>query len=117
MEKRPIEIPESTFQVPKKRQLCVEFGYGLLIGIWSLKLGISVASGNLPELKFFKPSVRSLVRYAVAASAGLVLAMAFPKFGVAGLAWLAPALLLGSAMGERGGAAFRFGWVGGVSFH
>lgn len=51
-------------------------------------------------------------RYLLAALAGLLLAAAFPKFSVAGFAWIAPALLLGAARGHNGWSAFRIGYVG-----
>lgn len=53
-------------------------------------------------------------RYALAAGAGLLLAAAFPKIGVAGFAWIAPALLLAAAHGRGGFEAFRIGYVGGL---
>ncbi len=49
--------------------------------------------------------------------AGLLLAAAFPKLGIAGLAWVAPGLLLFSAVGQPGKVAFRLGWLGGFAFH
>lgn len=49
--------------------------------------------------------------------AGLLLAAAFPKLGIAGLAWIAPGLLLFSAVGQPGKVAFRLGWLGGFAFH
>lgn len=48
---------------------------------------------------------------------GILLALALPKFGVAGLAWAAPALILVSAMGAAGPAAFRLGFLGGLAHH
>ena len=56
-------------------------------------------------------------RHALAVVAGLLLAAAFPKPGVAGLAWVAPGLLLFSAVGVPGKVAFRLGWLGGLAFH
>lgn len=41
--------------------------------------------------------------------------MAFPSIGIAGFAWVAPALLLASAYGKAGGDAFRIGYVGGLA--
>lgn len=49
--------------------------------------------------------------------AGLLLAAAFPKPGIAGLAWVAPGLLLAAAFGKGRGEAFRIGYVGGLAFH
>lgn len=54
-------------------------------------------------------------RYVPAAGAGLTLAAAFPSVGIAGFAWIAPALLLASAYGKTGGDAFRIGYVGGLA--
>ena len=53
--------------------------------------------------------------YLAAAAAGLVLAAAFPKPGIAGLAWVAPALILLAARGRRGAEAARIGYVAGLS--
>ena len=50
-------------------------------------------------------------RYPLAISAGLLLAAAFPGINIAGLAWVAPALILASAHGKTGGDAFRIGYV------
>lgn len=64
---------------------------------------------KLPALqKFFRS------RYAWAAPAGLTLAAAFPKLGLAGLAWIAPGFILMTALGSRGGEAFRIGYMAGV---
>lgn len=54
-------------------------------------------------------------RYPLAAGAGLVLAAAFPSLGLAGCAWVAPALLLAAAYGKTGGDAFRIGYAGGLA--
>jgi apolipoprotein N-acyltransferase len=54
--------------------------------------------------------------YLVAAFAGLLLAAAFQKIGIAGFAWIAPALLIFSAHKKNSGDAFRAGYVGGISF-
>lgn len=54
-------------------------------------------------------------RYLPAAGAGLLLALAFPSIGIAGFAWIAPALLLAAAYGKSGGDAFRIGYVGGLA--
>ena len=56
-------------------------------------------------------------RHALAVVAGLLLAAAFPKPGVAGLAWVAPGLLLFSAAGQPAKVAFRLGWLGGLAFN
>ena len=59
-------------------------------------------------------SPRSL--YVFALIAGLALAAAFPKMSLAGLAWVAPALMLASAHGKSGGDTFRTGYVAGLAF-
>lgn len=56
-------------------------------------------------------------RYWVAAFAGLLLACAFPTIGFAGLGWVAPAILAGSALGRGGWERFRIGYVGGLVFY
>lgn len=53
--------------------------------------------------------------YLAAAGAGLILAEAFPKNGVPGLAWIAPALILLSARRKRGLDAARVGYVAGLA--
>jgi len=55
-------------------------------------------------------------RYLAAAGAGLLLASAFTKPGVAGSAWIAPALMLACAFGKNSGDSFRIGCVAGLSF-
>jgi apolipoprotein N-acyltransferase len=54
--------------------------------------------------------------YLLAIGAGLLLAAAFPKFGIAGFAWIAPALMLFAAQEKNSGDAFRAGYVGGITF-
>ncbi len=49
--------------------------------------------------------------------AGLLLAAAFPKIGITGLAWIAPALMLASALGRHNGESFRIGYVSGLTFN
>lgn len=56
-------------------------------------------------------------RYLPAAGAGLLLALAFPSIGIAGLAWIAPALLLASAAGRKGWEVFRIGYAGGLVYY
>jgi len=43
--------------------------------------------------------------------------MAFPKFGIAGFAWIAPALILAPALGKRGAETFRIGYVAGLAHY
>jgi apolipoprotein N-acyltransferase len=58
-----------------------------------------------------------LSRYAFAGVAGLLLAFAFPKFSLAGLAWVAPGLMVGAALGRTGWERFRIGYVAGLIFY
>jgi apolipoprotein N-acyltransferase len=53
--------------------------------------------------------------YLLAIGAGLLLTAAFPKIGIAGCAWVAPAILIAAAYGKRGGEAFRVGYVAGLA--
>ncbi len=53
--------------------------------------------------------------YLIAIGAGLLLTAAFPKIGVTGFAWIAPALMLAAAHGKRGADAFRVGYVAGLA--
>jgi len=53
--------------------------------------------------------------YLLAIGAGLLLTAAFPKIGIAGSAWIAPALMIAAAHGKRGGDAFRVGYVAGLA--
>ena len=55
-------------------------------------------------------------RYLAAVGAGFLLASAFTNPGIAGCAWVAPALMLACAYGKSGGDSFRIGWVAGLSF-
>ena len=54
--------------------------------------------------------------YLAAIGAGLLLAVAFPKIGVAGFAWIAPGLMLAIAQGKSRGDAFRIGYVAGLAY-
>jgi apolipoprotein N-acyltransferase len=63
----------------------------------------------------FKPELRT--RYGLAMAVGLLLAMAFPKFSIAGFAWIAPGLLLFGAAGCAPRRAFRLGYVGGMVYY
>jgi apolipoprotein N-acyltransferase len=68
-------------------------------------------------LKKFSPSAFLRGRFPLAMLAGLVLATAFPKIGIAGFAWIAPALILATALGKRGGETFRIGYVAGLAHY
>jgi apolipoprotein N-acyltransferase len=52
--------------------------------------------------------------YLLAIVAGFLFAFAFPKFGIAGFAWVAPALLIFAAHGKNSGDAFRVGYLAGL---
>ena len=82
------------------------------------KLGPSFTDGYSPLAIFKRVLNEFFIRsgYLLAAGAGLLLAAAFPKIGVAGFAWAAPALLLFAAHGKNSGDAFRAGYVGGIVF-
>ena len=54
--------------------------------------------------------------YLIGICSGLLLALAFPKCGFAGFAWVCPALLLFAARGKTGADAFRAGCAGGLAF-
>ena len=56
-------------------------------------------------------------RYPLAILAGLLLAAAFPKIGVAGFAWIAPGLMAAASFGKNGADRFRIGYVGGLVFY
>jgi len=56
-------------------------------------------------------------RYALAILGGLVWTAAFPQVGVAGFAWVAPGLLIASALGSTRGESFRVGYVAGVTHY
>jgi len=55
-------------------------------------------------------------RYPVAALAGLLWALAFAQPGIAGLAWVAPGMLLFTAVGLNPAGAFRTGYVAGLVY-
>ena len=83
------------------------------LGFWSLEL--SPLGGNLRQLKHLWAS--PLPRYPLAILAGLTLAASFPKIGIAGLAWIAPALMLFAAWGKTGWERFRIGYVAGLTHY
>ncbi len=72
-------------------------------------------SANLTPLKNLAAQILLRSRYPLALGAGLLLAAAFPNIGIAGLAWVAPALMLATARGKTGGEAFRIGYVAGLA--
>ena len=82
------------------------------------KLGATFCEGFSPVAvaKSFCTELFWRSGYLVAIIAGLLLALAFPKFSIAGFAWVAPALLLFAARGKSGADAFRAGYLGGITF-
>jgi apolipoprotein N-acyltransferase len=70
----------------------------------------------LATLKSFLNELLVRSGYLPAIGAGLLLTAAFPKIGIAGCAWVAPALLIAAAYGKRGGDAFRVGYVAGLAY-
>jgi apolipoprotein N-acyltransferase len=56
-------------------------------------------------------------RYPLAIVAGLMWTAAFPNIGIAGLAWVAPGLIVASALGTTEGDGFRLGYVAGVTHY
>src|SRR4051794_37847384 len=46
-----------------------------------------------------------------------MLAASFPKIGIAGLAWIAPAMMLVAARGKTGWERFRIGYVAGITHY
>jgi apolipoprotein N-acyltransferase len=56
------------------------------------------------------------IRQLLAIGAGLLLAAAFPRIGIAGFAWIAPGLMLAAALGTSGKESFRLGYIAGLAF-
>ncbi len=56
-------------------------------------------------------------RYVLALLSGLLLAASFPKFSVAGFAWIAPGLILFCGIGKTARQQFWIGYVAGVAHH
>ncbi len=75
---------------------------------------------TFPKARFavaFSLSLRwPMLNLLCAVLAGLLLAAAFPKIGIAGFAWIAPALMLTAAHRQTGGDAFRLGYIAGLTF-
>ena len=57
------------------------------------------------------------MRVGLAVVSGLLLALAFPKTGVGGFAWVAPGAMLAVAIGVNGRQAFRLGYVAGLAHY
>ena len=77
----------------------------------------SQTAATIARLKKFSLSFFVRSRYPAAIFTGLLLAASFPKIGIAGFAWVAPALLLASALGKSGRESFRVGYVGGLAYY
>ncbi|HOC55778.1 MAG TPA: apolipoprotein N-acyltransferase [Verrucomicrobiota bacterium] len=73
--------------------------------------------GKLGRVTHFWASPLLRSRYLLAVLAGLLLAASFPRTGIAGLAWVAPALMLAAALGKSGWESFRIGYVGGLAYY
>ena len=72
----------------------------------------TIAASSPPLHNFFN---KPWGRWLLAVFAGLLLAAAFPKTGIAGFAWIAPALMLAAARNKSGGEAFRLGYAAGLA--
>ena len=81
------------------------------------KLGPTFVADYSPfgTLKCFLRELFWRSGYVTAIGAGLLLTAAFPKIGIAGFAWVAPALMMAAAQGKPGGDAFRVGYVAGLA--
>jgi apolipoprotein N-acyltransferase len=82
------------------------------------KLGPTCLENYSPtfQAKSFLNELFIRSRYLAAIGAGLLLATAFTKPGIAGSAWIAPALMLACARVKNGDDSFRIGCVAGLSF-
>ena len=56
------------------------------------------------------------LRWLLALASGVLLALAFPKASIAGLAWIAPGMMLFAALGCSGRDAFRLGYGAGLAY-
>ena len=66
-------------------------------------------------LKKFLFHPGAAVRPLLAVGGGILLSIAFPGVGLAGAAWVAPGVILFSAVGCRGAKAFRLGYLAGFA--
>jgi apolipoprotein N-acyltransferase len=64
-------------------------------------------------LKNFVMNSSALGHYGMAALAGLLLSVSFAPWEIGGAAWAGPGLMLFCGLGQRGGRAFRLGFVAG----
>jgi apolipoprotein N-acyltransferase len=65
----------------------------------------------LGETSFFRR------RYLLAVIAGLLWSAAFPGLNIAGLAWIAPGMMVAAALGKSGAESFRIGYVAGLAHY
>jgi len=56
-------------------------------------------------------------RYLLAIAGGLLLSAAFPSPSVAGMAWIAPALMVAAALGGTPAGTFRIGYIGALAHY
>ncbi|MBI3417655.1 MAG: apolipoprotein N-acyltransferase [Verrucomicrobia bacterium] len=67
-------------------------------------------------MKNFLLANTARIRWLLTLTAGVLLALAFPKASVAGLAWIAPGMMLFTALGCSGRDAFRLGFAAGLAY-
>lgn len=84
------------------------------------QLAFGTGWGKLQMLKRLRSFIHS--RYPWALLAGLLLAASFPNFlsrdlGIAGLAWIAPGLILLTAIGKPAKQVLRIGWAAGFAHY
>ncbi len=90
---------------------------GVIRTVRSLALAFRSILAKLAALKNSVGQLRLHHRFPFAIFAGLLLAAAYPKLGIAGFAWVAPGLMLAAAHGRIGLEAFRIGYVAGLTFN
>lgn len=78
------------------------------------RLPQSLGMSEAPAVDAAPLKRETLIRPVIAGLAGLIWALAFPNANIAGLAWVAPGLLLMSAAGASGRTCFRLGYLAGV---
>ena len=79
-----------------------------------LQFAFETLYGRLCPVKFL---TRLGPRHGAAIAGGLLLAASFPKPGIAGLAWIAPGLMLFAALGQGGKACFLLGYLAGLAHY
>ena len=79
-------------------------------------LAFAWSRGKLAALQAWFHKHHGKVRLALAVIAGLLLAASFPRSSIAGLAWIAPGVLLFAALGTSGKRPFAIGYCGGLAF-